>query len=111
MDCNDIFKIFTAKLIAAAEGWKLETQTENPEPGIGLIKVRLTAEQAQTPPKTEIAWSVPQQDIQVRWTPVSGFQKSVPPDWGSGVSANLAESAPVVTFLNLNGQNRMTVAV
>ena len=111
MDCNDIFKIFTAKLISAAEGWKLETQTESPEPGIGLIKIRLTAEQAQTPPKTEIAWSVPQQDIQIRWTPVSGFQKSVPPDWGSGVSANLAESAPVVTFLNLNGQNRMTVAV
>ena len=111
MDCNDIFKIFTAKLIAAAEGWKLETQTESPEPGIRLIKVRLTAEQAQTPPKTEIAWSVPQQDIQIRWTPVSGFQKSVPPDWGSGVAANLAESAPVVTFLNLNGQNRMTVAV
>lgn len=111
MDCNDIFKIFTAKLIAAAEGWKLETQTESPEPGIGLIKVRLTAEQALTPPKTEIAWSVPQQDIQVRWTPVSGFQKSVPPDWGSGIAANLAESAPVVTFLNLNGQNRMTVAV
>ena len=111
MDCNDIFKIFTAKLISAEEGWKLETQTESPEPGTGLIKIRLTAEQAQTPPKTEIAWSVPQQDIQVRWTPVSGFQKSVPPDWGSGVSANLAESAPVVTFLNLNGQNRMTVAV
>ena len=111
MDCNDIFKIFTAKLISAEEGWKLETQTESPEPGIGLIKVRLTAEQAQTPPKTEIAWSVPQQDIQVRWTPVSGFQKSVPPDWGSGVSANLAESAPVVTFLNLKGENRMTVAV
>ena len=44
MDCNDIFKIFTAKLIAASEGWKLETQTESPEPGIGLIKVRLTAE-------------------------------------------------------------------
>ena len=111
MDCNDIFKIFTAKLISAEEGWKLETQTESPEPGIGLIKVRLTAEQAQTPPKTEIAWSVPQQDIQIRWTPVSGFQKSVPPDWGSGIAANLAESAPVVTFLNLNGQNRMTVAV
>ena len=111
MDCNDIFKIFTAKLIAASEGWKLETQTESPEPGIGLIKIRLTAEQAQTPPKAEIVWSVPQQDIQIRWTPVSGFQKSVPPDWGSGVSANLAESAPVVTFLNLNGQNRMTVAV
>ncbi len=110
MILSDIFHSYTA-VVAPDSGWTLKTDCEATADGIGLIHLHFVAEQPTIPPKTEIAWSFPQQDITNRWTPVDIYNKALPPDWYSAVDSNLADGAPVVVFFNTQGQNRIAVAV
>jgi alpha-galactosidase len=79
----------------------------------GLVDIRLhfEADQEAPPPRTSIEWSVPLLDTICRWTPMAGFDRALPPDWAPPIMSTLTTSAPVLTFLNNEGQNRLTVAV
>ena len=91
--------------------WKLNTATEKTASGVEFLHIVLHTEKPSVPPKTEIKWEIPNLDIQTRWSPVINFNKNIPADWSSSLTSNLASSAPVMAFLNLHGENRMTFAV
>lgn len=90
--------------------WKqTHTRTEL-DPGIEVIRFHFEADRELPPPQITLSWSVPQLDMQTRWTPKSNFNRYIPADWGSKTTSDLASSAPVMAFLNLKGQNRLTLA-
>ena len=90
--------------------WRVSLDRTTAETGVEEIRIRLEADAPAVLPETTLLWSVPQLDMQTRWTPSCGFNRNIPPDWGGPLSSNLASSAPVMAFLNLKGQNRMTIA-
>lgn len=90
--------------------WRVSLDRTTAETGVEEIRIRLEADAPAVLPETTLLWSVPQLDMQTRWTPSCGFNRNIPPDWGGPLSSNLASSAPVMAFLNLKGQNRMTFA-
>ena len=91
--------------------WQVELETEKVEAGVDLLHIKFHAETPAVPPETEITWRIPNLDIQTKWSPAAGVHKNLPPDWNSTQSSDLADSAPVMAFLNLQGENRMTAAV
>lgn len=90
--------------------WRVSLERIGAETGVELIKLRLEADSPLVPPEMSLVWSVPQLDMQTRWTPSAGFNRNIPPDWGGPLCSNLASSAPLMSFINLKGQNRMTIA-
>ena len=92
-------------------GWKVHAATETTRSGIEFLHLEFHAETPAVPPETEVAWSIPNVDIQSRWSPTAAFAKNIPPDWNSLLASDLACGAPVLTFLNQQGENRLTVAV
>ncbi len=90
--------------------WRVSLERIGAETGVELIKIRLEADSPLVPPEMSLLWSVPQLDMQTRWTPSAGFNRNIPPDWGGPLCSNLASSAPLMSFINLKGQNRMTIA-
>ena len=98
-------------LFDESSNWKLNTATEITASGVEFLHLVFHTETPSIPPKTEIKWEIPNLDIQTRWSPVITFNKFIPADWSSPLISNLASSAPVMAFLNLHGENRMTFAV
>ena len=98
-------------LFDESSNWKLNTVTEKTASGVELLHIILHTETPAIPPKIEIKWEIPNLDIQTRWSPVITFNKFIPADWSSPLTSNLASSAPVMSFLNIHGENRMTFAV
>ena len=94
-----------------SSGWKVNAATETTQSWIEYLHIEFHAETPAVPPETEIAWSIPNVDIQARWSPTAAFAKNIPPDWNSLQTSTLACGAPVLTFFNSQGENRMTVAV
>ncbi len=92
--------------------WNLFGDSVSPEPGLFLFRWRLRAEGKNVPPKLKLAFSVPQQDIQLMWRPCFGESHHLFPYWWEGgkYRANLAYNAPVFSYMNQEGGNRLTFA-
>lgn len=61
--------------------------------------------------RIKLKWSFPILDIVGRWHPLCGFDRALKADWNRGIKSMTAQSAPVITFFNEDGNNRYTVAV
>ncbi|MEI3040674.1 MAG: glycoside hydrolase family 36 protein [Victivallales bacterium] len=91
--------------------WTLSHTQTVLEPGLEVIRLHLETPDELPPPGFTLSWSVPQLDMQTRWHPKSIFNRYIPADWGGSTESDLATSAPLMAFLNLKGQNRLTFAV
>ena len=92
-------------------GWQLTHTGTILEPDLEEIRIQMESDQELPPPQMSFLWSVPQIDMQTRWTSGSIFRRNLPPDWSGKESSQLASNIPMQTFLNLKGQNRLTLAV
>ena len=92
-------------------GWQLTHTGTILEPDLEEIRIQMESDQELPPPQMSFFWSVPQIDMQTRWTSGSIFRRNLPPDWSGKESSQLASNIPMQTFLNLKGQNRLTLAV
>ncbi len=90
--------------------WKFAHSRTELEPGLEVIGFQLEADEELPPPNITLSWSVPQIDMQTRWTPDTVFKRNIPPNWGGNTTSQLASSAPVMAFFNNKGQNRLTLA-
>ena len=95
----------------SGSGWRCLSETRVMEPGLEELLIRLEADKPLTPPPLTVSWELPMLDMAIRWTPTAGFNRSIPPDWSAPSVSNLATSAPLMTFISFNGDNRLTVAV
>lgn len=91
--------------------WQISSHREITPDNIEFLHLDFNAPEPLEPPRTQILWRIPMLDIQVRWTPLAGLSKNVPPEWSLPVTSNLATGAPVMTFCNLRGENQLTYAV
>jgi len=94
------------------EGWRIAGSAVSPEAGLHLFTWTLTADAERALPQLKLRFAVPQQDIQVKWRPCYGKSHHYFPSWweGGNVLTNLALNAPVFSYLNLEGENRLTFA-
>lgn len=79
------------------------------EDGLDLVRVSMTSEAAATPPKFTLKWHFPSVDIAKFWNPNLGVDKAT--YYSNNVRASATRYAPVISYLNMNDENRFTVAV
>ena len=110
-------KIQTASLVYELKGefadWMFNFREESPFPGLSILHFNLTAPRAQRPPELTLSFSEPMKDIQVRWTAQYPAYHHLPPYWwrGGRIETKLCCNAPVFSYMNLEGENRITYAV
>lgn len=93
-------------------GWTASLATaDGGEPGVQLVTLRLSAPSPLPPPQVSLFWSFPSSGIQTRWSPLAGFSRNLPPNWGGTVDSSIASSMPLVQLGNTRDENRVTVAV
>ncbi len=87
----------------------VKISSENIEDGLDLVKVSLTSEKASTPPKITLRWQIPSIDIAKFWNPNLGVDKAT--YYSNNVKTSATRYGPVLSYMNMNDENRMTVAV
>ena len=110
-------KIQTASLVYELKGefadWMFNFREESPGNGLSILHFSLTASRPQRPPELTLSFCEPMKDIQVRWTAQYPAYHHLPPYWWAGgrIETNLCRNAPVFSYMNLEGENRITYAV
>ena len=84
---------------------KVETKSEQE-----YITIELSAPQATTPPKFEVAFSTPQLDAHHLWSSNRSSRMILQPDWSKPQTSALAQTMPLYSYINNNNQNRLTFA-
>ena len=90
--------------------WRTSVCVKEISQGVSEIILTLDAETLSAPPRTRIAWSVPQDDIACRWYASSDRRANMPANWCSQLASQLAFSAPVLVLHSQSGRNRMSFA-
>ncbi|WP_056949978.1 glycoside hydrolase family 36 protein [Lacticaseibacillus nasuensis] len=78
-------------------------ETQKMEPGLKLLIFSSPGEII-----FDLTW--PMFDIDGQWYPLKQFDNTIHPDWVGPVSISPHRSAPVVSYYNRQGENRLTVA-
>ncbi len=91
--------------------WKVCTETEVLEKGLEIIRIKWTSEKELPPPATTFSVSLPLHDVHSRWVPeVFTVNRNMPMDWFKKVSSDMASASPIMSFMNIRGENRLTLA-
>lgn len=99
------------ELTGETGSWKISAVPETPEKGLELIHLDLSAPEAAVPPHIVLQFSTPQLDMFTRWYPMGHFNRNIPPYFANHVWSNLASSLPVMQTIDLEGENRVLLAV
>lgn len=82
------------------------------EEGVEIFHVSLEAEKEESDWEDVILdWRMPYLDCAGIWNPVSGFNRSINPDYCRFRQSMTASSAPIVCLFSEDGENRCTIAV
>ncbi len=90
-------------------GFNIELITRSIEDGLEIINVKMTSDEAATPPKFYLKWKFPSIDIAKFWNPNFGVNKAN--YYHVNVGSRSTRLAPVITFMNTNDENRFAFAV
>ena len=99
------------ELTGETGSWQISASSETPEKGLELIHLDLSAPEAAVPPHIVLQFSTPQLDMFTRWYPMGHFNRNIPPYFANHVWSNLASSLPVMQTIDLEGENRVLLAV
>lgn len=89
--------------------FKVDITSENIEEGLDIINIKLSSESTAKPPKFTLNWSIPSIDIAKFWNPNLGVDKAT--YYGNRVKTSATRYAPVLSYMNMNDDNRITFAV
>ncbi len=102
---------FPIEVIGELNGFTISITTKKIKEGLEIATLKLTRSVAAAPPKLELKWSLPSNDISGHWSTRSGLKKNIQPDWWpSQVTSSMARNAPVLTLFGSANQNRLTFA-
>ena len=94
----------------SAVGWRLQmTRTEGTESETDELLVTLENDAEAAPPKFEVSFAVPQQDIHFAWDS-SAENLRLAPSWRRGFVSTLAKGMPLVELLGTDDRNRLAFA-
>ncbi len=101
------------ELRGSLSGWHISFREEIRTENLYVIHFELNAETETAPPELKVAFRHPQRDIQVRWTPECPATHHLFQYWWNGgqIRSSLCCNAPVFSYFNLEGENRLTYAV
>jgi len=105
-----MFKLTPEMLKLDSESQQLNFEVEHLKKDVDYFKISIEAEEEIEFPKVTISFFYPLFDIQTAWHPGAGRDKSLPADWEDGFAARAASLAPVISFINQNDQNRLSLA-
>lgn len=92
------------------DGFQGSLAVETERPGVELVRIRLTSEEAARPPAFRLSWSYPTAVVHGYWHPESGHDKGLDVSWTDGFSSKATFSAPVGCLYGFDGANRLTFA-
>ena len=93
-----------------SDGWSVAVDAKTIETGVEEWRFSFAADKPTDPPKTTIECTFPLKDVVGRWTTGAGFNKYLPPDWGSGFSSSIYSHAPVLAYFSDSDENRGVIA-
>lgn len=89
--------------------FSVDLDSEELEPGLHLVKVKVTSSEAAEPPKFSLKWKVPSADIQKFWSPALSVNKAN--YYYNYMTASSTRYAPVTCLMNSNDECRHAVAL
>lgn len=95
---------------ADARDWHFDCRFEQLADGAGELTVKLACAHDDRPPAFKVAWELPQNDIQLVWTPRGDTPYSIAPDWTGAIPVDLTHYSPIVALVNDRNANRFTFA-
>jgi len=104
-----VFSSDSIKVEGELGNFVLEINSQNIEEGLDIITINLKNPLAETPPKFTLKWNFPSVDIAKFWNPNLGVDKVT--YYSNRVESSATRYAPVLSYLNTNDQNRITMAV
>ena len=99
-------------VIGDLKGFDLRLDSENVDPGLDVLTLRLESPRPQPPPTITLRWAVPSHDVAGHWTPSRHLDKAVRPDWARSrlERSMFARSAPVSCLFGGDNENVLTFA-
>lgn len=88
-------------------GWTLALAAECPEPGVDVVRVKMSAAKPETPPAFTVRWAATQRDVHHVWTPESTHY-GIP--WSQVMASDVSSWMPLYALLDANDGNRFTYA-
>ena len=104
-----LFETDSIKVEGELNDFKVAISNQSLEEGLHLVTVKLTSEQAAPPPQFTLKWHIPSIDIAKFWNPNLGVDKAT--YYSNRVTTSATRYAPVLSYLNTNDENRITIAV
>lgn len=101
---------YVFRLVGDLAGFDADLAVSEPEPGLYLVRLSVSAPSPRVPPPMRIAWRHPALDIQACWTPTAGPRRGIAADWSAPSRFAANAGAPVMAFYDLAGRNRLTFA-
>lgn len=94
------------------ESCKAAFHSDSPEPELWILQVELRAAAGVPLPEVTLSFPVPMRDVQVRWMPDYPACHHLLPYWWKGgwIPSSLNWNAPVISYFNLEGENRLSYA-
>jgi alpha-galactosidase len=101
------------EVIGDLKGFTLELASNELEPGLHLVDVKLTTAKPAVPPSFTLEWAVPSHGVAGHWMTGRNLDKFVKPDWSSTrlQPSMFARNAPVSTLFGNANDNVLTFAV
>lgn len=91
------------------EAWKLDVSVAEVSEKIEEITLTLKADKPTVPPRTTVAMSFPQINMDYMWSPSNGARNQIRPDWDANYRTHLARYMPIYSFHDGNSTNSMTI--
>lgn len=112
---KELFQTELLKFTISGElnGWTVHFREEKLAERLFILHVAFDSDSPRIPTETELFFEYPTRDVQVRWTVNYGtIHHLLPPWWNGGrIRTTLNMNAPVYSFMNGDGMNRLTYAV
>lgn len=90
--------------------WQLQTDVQLVD-GKELITIQCSAPTPAAPPRFQVAFSLPQQNVHHLWYADAGIDRlHLQADWAASYRSSLAHEMPLYAFLDENNTNHLTVA-
>ena len=89
--------------------WRFDATRETAPGGAEILRVRLSAPEPAPPPRFDVSLVAPQPGV--RWIWNSALDVPVlPPEWGGGMTSQIASQSPLLVLGGSDGRARLSVA-
>jgi len=86
-----------------------EFSSNESENGLQIVTLKITSDQAASPPKFKVKWNIPSLDIYQYWN--SNIKTDKVTYYGNDLRSRASSQVPLISYMNSGDQNRFTLAL